>query len=42
MLDGSHQRAGRFFQVLTVRDGRIVNIQGCKSRRAATRYAKRA
>jgi ketosteroid isomerase-like protein len=41
MEDGSHETAGRFFQVLTVRDGRIVDIQGCTSRRAAIRYARR-
>ncbi len=42
MEDGSRQTAGRFFQVLTVRDGRIVDMQGCTSRRAALRYAKRS
>jgi ketosteroid isomerase-like protein len=39
--DGGEETAGRFFQVLTVRDGRIVDIQGCTSRRAALRYARR-
>jgi ketosteroid isomerase-like protein len=42
MEDGSSETAGRFFQVLTVRDGRIVDIQGCTSRRAALRYANRS
>jgi ketosteroid isomerase-like protein len=41
MDDGSRETAGRFFQVFTVRDGRIVDIQGCTGRRAALRYAKR-
>jgi ketosteroid isomerase-like protein len=42
MEDGSREEAGRFFEVLTVRDGRIVDIKGCTSRRAAGRYARRA
>jgi ketosteroid isomerase-like protein len=42
MQDGSQETAARFFQVLTVRDGRIVDMQGCTSRRAALRYAKRS
>ena len=42
MEDGSRETAGRFFQVLTVRDGRIVDMQGCTSRRAALRYANRS
>jgi hypothetical protein len=34
--DGArHER----FQVLTVRDGKIVDMQGCASRRAAERFA---
>jgi ketosteroid isomerase-like protein len=33
--------AGSFFQVLTVRNGKIVDIQGCNSRREALRYASR-
>jgi ketosteroid isomerase-like protein len=41
MENGTRETAGRFFQVLTVRDGRIVDMQGCSSRRAALRYAKR-
>jgi ketosteroid isomerase-like protein len=41
MEDGSREIAGRFFQVLTVRDGRIVDLQGCTSQRAASRYARR-
>jgi ketosteroid isomerase-like protein len=41
MEDGTTETAGRFFQVLTVREGRIVDIQGCTSRRAALRYARR-
>jgi hypothetical protein len=30
------------FQVLTLRDGKIVDMQGCASRRAAERFARRA
>lgn len=29
------------FQVLTIRDGKIVDMQGCKSRREAERFARR-
>ena len=29
------------FQVLTLRDGKIVDMQGCASRRAAERFARR-
>jgi hypothetical protein len=29
------------FQVLTIRDGRIADMQGCKSRREAERFARR-
>jgi ketosteroid isomerase-like protein len=42
MTDGSRGDTGRFYQVLRVRDGRIVDIQGCSSRRAAMAYARRA
>ena len=41
MADGGEQEAGRFYQVLTVRDGLVVDIQGCGSLRAAQRYARR-
>ena len=41
MEDGPSETAGRFFHVLTVRNGRIVDIHGCASRRAAMRYAHR-
>ena len=34
------QRAERF-QVLTLRDGKIVDMQGCSSRREAERFARR-
>ena len=30
------------FQVLTLRDGKIVDMQGCASRRAAERFARRS
>jgi hypothetical protein len=29
------------FQVLTLRDGKIVDMQGCTSRRQAERFARR-
>ena len=38
-------RAGRTherFQVLTIRDGKIADMQGCRSRREAERFARRA
>jgi hypothetical protein len=37
--DGAEQER---YQVLTLRDGRIVDIQGCRSRREAERFARRA
>jgi hypothetical protein len=36
--DGHRQER---FQVLTVRDGKIVDMQGCASRRQAERFARR-
>lgn len=30
------------FLVLTIRDGKIVDMQGCRSRREAERFARRA
>ena len=42
MADGSNEAEGRFYQVLRVREGLIVDIQGCTSRRAAMAYARRA
>ncbi|HEV8449852.1 MAG TPA: nuclear transport factor 2 family protein [Gaiellales bacterium] len=42
MSDGSREDAGRFYQVLRVRGGLIVDIQGCTSHRAAMAYAHRA
>jgi ketosteroid isomerase-like protein len=42
MADGSGEIAGGFSQVLRVRGGRIVDIQGCTSRRAAMAYARRS
>jgi hypothetical protein len=29
------------YQVLTIRGGKIIDMQGCKSRREAERFAKR-
>ena len=40
--DGGGAQAGEFFQVLTVRDGKIVDIEGCTSRRSAMAAARRA
>lgn len=40
-LGGDGRRQERF-QVLTVREGKIVDIQGCASRGAAERFARRA
>lgn len=42
MEDGSRETGGRFYQVLTVKDGLIVDIQGCTSPRDAMRYAGRS
>jgi hypothetical protein len=36
--DGSTRRAERFFQVVTMRNGKIVDIQGCRSRRQALKH----
>jgi hypothetical protein len=30
------------YQVLTLREGKIVDIQGCRSRREAERFARRS
>ncbi|MGH3025522.1 MAG: hypothetical protein ACRDLR_03665, partial [Gaiellaceae bacterium] len=30
------------YQVLTLRDGKIIDMQGCASRREAERFARRA
>jgi ketosteroid isomerase-like protein len=38
--EGGSRETGSFFQVLTVRDGRIVDIQGCKSLHEAKRVAR--
>jgi len=35
--DGHRQER---FQVLTVRDGKIIDMQGCESRRQADRFAR--
>lgn len=36
-IDGRREER---FQVLTIRDGKIVDMQGCKSRREAERFAR--
>lgn len=38
---GANGRRHERFQVLTVRDGKIVDMQGCSSRREAERFARR-
>lgn len=38
---GADGRRNERFQVLTLRDGKIVDIQGCASRREAERFARR-
>jgi hypothetical protein len=37
---GADGRRTERFQVLTVRDGKIVDMQGCASRRQAERFAR--
>ena len=37
---GADGRRHERFQVLTLRDGKIVDLQGCVSRRAAERFAR--
>jgi ketosteroid isomerase-like protein len=38
---GADGRRHEGFQVLTLRDGKIVDMQGCASRREAERFARR-
>ena len=38
---GADGRRNERFQVLTLRDGKIVDMQGCASRREAERFARR-
>ena len=38
---GADGRRQERFQVLTIRDGKIVDMQGCASRREAERFARR-
>jgi hypothetical protein len=38
---GADGRRCKRFQVLTIRDGKIVDMQGCASRREAERFARR-
>jgi hypothetical protein len=38
---GADGRRQERFQVLTVRDGKIVDLQGCRTRRQAERFARR-
>ena len=40
-LDESGRRIERY-QVLTIRDGKIADVQGCATRRQAERFARRA
>lgn len=39
-LDEKGTRIERY-QVLTIRDGKIVDLQGCETRRQAERFARR-
>jgi hypothetical protein len=39
-LDELGERIERY-QVLTIRDGKIVDLQGCETRRQAERFARR-
>ncbi len=39
---GADGRRQERYQVLTLRDGKIVDIQGCATRRGAERFARRA
>jgi len=39
---GADGRRQERFQVLTLRDGKIVDMQGCMSRRIAERFARRS
>ena len=39
-LDDEGRRIERF-QVLTIRDGKIADLQGCETRREAERFARR-
>jgi hypothetical protein len=38
---GADERQKGYYEVLTVHDGKIVDMQDCKSRRAAERFARR-
>ena len=38
---GVNGRRQERYQVLTVRDGKIVDMQGCATRRQAERFARR-
>lgn len=38
---GGEGRSQERFQVLTIRDGKIVDMQGCRSKREAERFARR-
>jgi hypothetical protein len=41
-VGGDDARMRERFQVITFRGGKIVDMQGCGSRRAARRFARRA
>lgn len=41
MWAGENGRRQERFQVLTVRDGKIVDMQGCRTLREAERFARR-
>jgi hypothetical protein len=39
---GADGRRHERFQVVTIRDGKIADLQGCSSRREAERFARRS
>jgi hypothetical protein len=39
---GADGRRHERFQVVTIRDGKIADLQGCASRREAERFARRS
>jgi hypothetical protein len=41
LVPGEEGRMTERFQVITVRDGKIADMQGCKSRADAERFARR-
>jgi hypothetical protein len=42
IIGSTHWADEERFQVLTIRDGKIVDMQGCRTRREAERFARRS